>query len=1027
MSIKICGFPLNAELWSGLRECQKRSVETALTYIKRPVEALGSKSCLISLPTGAGKSGVIAVVAHTSPQPRVLVLCHRRAVCDQLIKEISGGFFEALVPGYEGAKKEVYEDVNDTSAPGVYVSTFQKLVSFTPEQLARLKKEIDLIIVDEGHSEPSPIWKGLVRDAGAHKIVITATPYRNDLFQFDVDDSSSYIYTFEEALEQKILMDPVFCLAEGDELIKSITMFLQDYPSAKCIVKCKEFGDIEYYYKLLNEKFSVLAVHEQYVRDPRHNVKVDVPANLRDSEYQVIIHQRKLDEGVDIPQAKLLILTYAVNSGRELVQTVGRIVRLYQDINPIVIECNVNANERMWVNYRYFDRSLSTPAAASKFISSLDVNKLIEIYLDSFPDASYYGNRFLKKFDINAFNPEDSLIIPTASICFLNTLDNFDIQAAADVLYWRSNQAGELAKHFEVAGGINIIISIAFNRSRFLKDEFFFEPSLEVTLLKKLQPSVVAIYDSRGRRFNYDAEMCIGSPIGQDKLLNVMALGASAVTKEASSRSVGTTNKRPESVSMKGRNLENIADLQRNSSYRVATLKCDNLDHLGAKQSSYYIGIDSGRISDQKDGQYMLDELDQWLQNMEATISADKIISSNLLHSFAKPIPVDLNLKIESVIFDFSDLPQPVHILIDGHKAVIDNSFVYLENSGGVILDPAFPKLKINISLCDQSPFVIFESESNFLCDVYGDGQQYVDLFPFLFEHLHKILLEDGVSYSQGKFYELKLPVEGDFRIASSSLENIVIGLPELLSPLLDEKGYVELDKDEKKVIQVVNEEFNEGSLFHLLDKLKDNSQPNPTRSQLGPFHKYIPDVDLVFCTDMDTEPADFILSSVSKLIYVHVKCGSAKVKPHSSAGALAEVGGQAIKNIEMLITGNKNLKAANWNILASSWPTRNAPQQMTERIRLLRGARFSAPNQKARERAVEQAWEIVAQRRRSSRVQKEVWIVSANSFSATHFEIQLNKGHNGSQESLQAYQLIQSWISTANSNDVDLKIFVSV
>lgn len=58
-------------------------------------------------------------------------------------------------------------------------------------------------------------------------------------------------------------------------------------------------------------------------------------------------------------------------------------------------------------------------------MSSLDVNKLIEIYLSSFPDASYYGNDFLKKFDINEFKPEESLVIPTASVCFLSTLNGF--------------------------------------------------------------------------------------------------------------------------------------------------------------------------------------------------------------------------------------------------------------------------------------------------------------------------------------------------------------------------------------------------------------------------------------------------------------------------------------------------------------------------------------------------------------------------------------------------------------------------
>lgn len=1027
MNVKVGGFFLVSELWDALRICQKRSIETALKYVKRPVDTLDSKSCLISLPTGAGKSGVIAVVAHACKQPRVLVLCHRRAVCDQLVKEINGRFFESLVPSYKGIKKSVFENVDDTSKPGIYVSTFQKLVSFSSGELEDLKSNIDLIIVDEGHSEPSPIWKGLVRNAGAHKIVITATPYRNDLFQFDIDNGSSFIYTFEEALHQGVLMEPEFCVAQPDALVDSISLFLKDNPGAKCIVKCKEFSDIERYYHLLNESFTVLAVHEQYVKDPRANVKVDVPANLRDSEYEIIIHQRKLDEGVDIPQAKLLVLTYAVNSGRELVQTIGRIVRLYKGVKPLVIECGVNANERMWINYRYFDKSLSMPAAARKFISSLDVNKLIEIYLSSFPDASYYGNRFLKKFDINDFRPEASLVIPTASVCFVNTFSNFDVQAATDLIYWRSNQSGELAKTFQVAGGINVIVSIAFNRSRFLKDQFFFEPSLEITLLKKFQQNIVAVYDSRGRKFSYDAELCIGGAIEPARLLNVMGLGDKTVTKEASSKSVGTTNKRPESVSIKGRDLEAIADLQRNSAYRVATVKCDNFDILGGKQSSYYVGVDSGRVSDQKDGQYMLDELDQWLEFMEGVISVDKVVNSNLLHSFAKPIPVNLALCIESVIIDFSDFPQPIQVRCDGKDVEVENDFIYFENNNGLIFDSGFPEFKVNISLCAHSPFVVFESQVEILYDINGRGEQYGNFLELLQDNLHKVLLDGGVSYSKGRFYELKLPVEGEFNIATSSLQNIVIGMPDLLNDLLDEKGYVEKIKGKKKVIQVVGEEFNKDSIFFLLDKLKENSRLDPTRSQLGPFHKYIPDVDLVFCTDMDTEPADFIISSVSKLIYVHVKCGSAVVNPQSSAGALAEVGGQAIKNIEMLISGDKNLKAANWGVLAVAWPTRNAPEKMAERVRLLQGVRFEAPDEQAREAAVEEAWKIIAQRRKSSRVRKEVWIVAANSFSASHFEGQLNKGHGGSPESLQAYQLVQSWISTAHSNDVDLKIFVSV
>ncbi|MFK4018055.1 DEAD/DEAH box helicase family protein [Cobetia marina] len=75
--MKISGFLIDNSLWENLRTCQQSSIKIALSYLKKPL-AETSRSCLISLPTGAGKSGVISVVSHKASQKKVLVLCHRR-------------------------------------------------------------------------------------------------------------------------------------------------------------------------------------------------------------------------------------------------------------------------------------------------------------------------------------------------------------------------------------------------------------------------------------------------------------------------------------------------------------------------------------------------------------------------------------------------------------------------------------------------------------------------------------------------------------------------------------------------------------------------------------------------------------------------------------------------------------------------------------------------------------------------------------------------------------------------------------
>tara|TARA_R110001583_G_scaffold124593_1_gene275991 strand:+ start:8225 stop:11278 length:3054 start_codon:yes stop_codon:yes gene_type:complete len=1016
--MNISGFSLNDVLWRSLRICQQGSIQTALSYLRKPL-AEDPKSCLISLPTGAGKSGVISVISHKATQDKTLVLCHRRAVCDQLYSELSGKFFKERAEGEAIHLKHVFKNVDDTTSNGIYVSTFQKLQSFTSAQLEELKQNIDLIIIDEGHAEPSPVWSTLVRGMGAHKIVITATPYRNDLFQFDVTADASFIYTFEKALADGVLKEPVFETMDPLNLSAAIRTFIGDHPGTKCIIKCNKFSDVKKYYNQLNDDFNLLAIHEQYSGDQRENVKSNVPANLKNSAYEVIIHQRKLDEGVDIPQAKLLVLTYAVNSGRELVQTIGRVVRLFGDIEPKVLEFSQNYNEQMWLNYRTFDSSLNRPGAIHKFIASLDINKLIEVYLEAFPDASYYGNRFLSKFDLNAFNPAQSLNIPTASICFLNQSVGFNLQLMSDNLYWQCNNAGELAKQFDTQWNIKVIVSIAFNKSKFLIDQFFFEPSLEITLFKELSGNLVAIYDSRGRRFTGDKDLKLGSAITQDKLLNVMTLGASAKTKEASSKSVSTARKRPESIAVKGTNLEEIADLQSNASYRLATMRCDTFDLLQQKSGSYYVGVDSGRISDQKESSFDLCGLNDWLEEIEAIISSNRPITSALMHSYAKPIDVDVNLNIESIIFDLSEYDHPISVLVNGEQFVLENEFLYREYDNGFLLNSGIADSVITASQQDEEPYLVLSSAQQILYSLENGVEPSLDIIDLLSEHLHKALLESGVGYAENKFYELKLPVENGFDIANSQLAKVVIGLDSLLNGNLDEKGY------QHAVYQVVNQGFSVDSVFYQLDQIKANSLPNPTRSDLGPFNQYIPAADLVLNTDMGTEPADFILSSPDKLVYVHIKCGSSG-NPQSSAGALAEVGSQAIKNIEMLISADENLKAGNWNSLSNPWPSGNAVQQMDERIRMFEGQSYTAADNNERETKLAELWDVISRRRRSSRVTKEVWIVAANSFSANHFQDQLLRGNNARSESLQAYQLIQSWMSTAHSNDVGLKIFVS-
>lgn len=1015
--MRIQGHTINDTLWDGLRVCQQKSIRVALGYFRSPVS---NKSCLVSLPTGAGKSGVICTLSHLTKHKRVLILCHRRAVCDQLIKELSGAFFSLVAPEESIQSKEVYASVDNSDAEGIYVSTFQKLQTMEPDAIQKFKKDIDLLIIDEGHSEPSPVWSQIARGLGAHKIIITATPYRNDLFQFDIDPASSYVYTFKKALSDEILVEPDFSVVDLADLLGRVTDLLQKRPGTKCIVKCKEFDDVESYLALFDPALKTLAIHDRYKNDPRDNVKTAVSAKISESDWDVIVHQKKLDEGVDIPQAKVLVLTYPVSSGRELVQTVGRVVRLYDGSEAYALEVVNQSNVRMWTNYREFDSYISEKNNAKKFLASLDTASLIDSYLKAFPDVSYFESGYKRKFDLKNFDPEESLKIPLASVCFVQKKDGFTLASMMDRVFWDFSKAGELAERRQDIFDAELILSISFNNSKFLKDELFFQPSFEVFIAKEVG-EYVAIFDSRSRDYSYEKDLLLGAAVDVDKLLKLANRSDKTRTKEARTSAISTADRRPEGVAIKGNDLERMITSQGNSSYVLTTLKVDNMNNQDVKQSSYYLGVGSGRVSDQKKRNFTLKELCEWIDDINSALTSNLTNRSGLINSYAKPVkelPAEAPL---SVLVDLSGLDYEIFVKSNDQVSVVENRFVLFPYDNGISPLSKSPDYRLSLEYDQKEEHLVFGSEENLPyaleeAILHSGGRDGLLLDIFNNANM-KVLYPSGLSYFDSEFYRVALPSELGVDIDETKLGGAIISVPELLANGLSEKADAAVQLDS----------FGPSSIFYHIDKLKSVCLQNPSRDDLGVFYDHMPNVDFMLCSDMGTEPADFILSSPGKLVFVHVKCGSA-ANPQSAAGSIAEVGGQAIKNLEMLVSHNRELFPENRAILKSKWPTTMTPNALQERVRLMGKARFDNPgdNQDDRDAKLDDALVLLTARRRSAAVRKEIWIVVGNAFSRSHFVRQMSRGNQAAGVSLQAYQLIDAWMATCASADVDLKFFVS-
>lgn len=610
--------------------------------------------------------------------------------------------------------------------------------------------------------------------------------------------------------------------------------------------------------------------------------------------------------------------------------------------------------------------------------------------------------------DLQSINAND-ISIPLASVCFIEKGPNYSTPLLLDKIYWELHTQGSLVKQIENDHDVSIYLYISFNSSRYLSDKLFFEPKLEIIIIKELSNSI-AIFDSSGGKYANRIDLNLVNPININRLTALAAVTKAREIKEAHSRAIGTAKNRPEAISLKGKNLENINSTQRNAMYTLTTLKVVNKDEQGKSDSSFYLGVRSGRVSDQMERNFSIEELSEWIEKIDLGTAKEATNNGRLIKSFSQPINEKPNSNIVSIILDLSDFDTE---LISEKNFLPDYYYLqYSENEGAEFFIGS-TSFKIHTNYAE-------EKHSYFLTTT-NNNDDFNKIISYLNNDSFRILFLDGTTYSASKFYRFSLPCEKGVTAEESWAGRSLISIPALLSKGLKEKG--KYDKKDM-YINTTSTKFDKDSIFYLIDQLSNYSNDNPTIIELGPFYSFIPNCDLVICTDMNTEPCDFIVSSAEKLCFIHVKCGDSQSSPKSSAGAIAEVGSQAMKNLLYLISHSTNNIPGNFSIWDKPWPSPTAKHQLNSRFRLAFNKKGIIPD--AKNKLKDKAWELISERRKSPLCSKEIWIVMGNSFSKQHFIEEMSKETNQQSETIQAFQLIEDWLSTADEMGIDIKIFTS-
>jgi len=189
-----------------LRDPQREAYCTVQKHFTSSIDP-----CIVQIPVGCGKTGLISILPFGISKGRVLVitpnLTIRNVVCDALDIASPNCFWtrtNVLVPTEQGPFFAVLDGVDanlhDCNESHFVVANIQQLASSADRWLPQCPPDyFDMIIVDEGHHNAASSWQKVFdRFPNAKVVSLTATPFRQD--QRRLTGETIYRYPFAQAM-----------------------------------------------------------------------------------------------------------------------------------------------------------------------------------------------------------------------------------------------------------------------------------------------------------------------------------------------------------------------------------------------------------------------------------------------------------------------------------------------------------------------------------------------------------------------------------------------------------------------------------------------------------------------------------------------------------------------------------------------------------------------------------------------------------------------------------------------------------
>lgn len=312
----------------------------------------GAKSALIHLATGLGKTsvGVFDVMKFTEEfkvangrEPKILFTCHKNEILEQAAERFRAFMPSASQGFYNGDSKDKDAQITFATLQSLYAD----LGSFTPH-------DYDYIIDDEVHHAKADTFDQVVRYFNpAFRLGLTATPNRKD--EKDIRElygEEVYSKGLPEALAEGLLASPDYHIVFDDAVkeamqsgfeapsLRALAELFDVQPRNEIIAKNikeemarigLEFGEVKTIVFCQNiehaEEMAELLGGKAYHSEAPRSERRDTFEEFKNGGLQVITTRDMFNEGVDIPDARLLVFLRSTSSQTIFEQQLGRGLR----------------------------------------------------------------------------------------------------------------------------------------------------------------------------------------------------------------------------------------------------------------------------------------------------------------------------------------------------------------------------------------------------------------------------------------------------------------------------------------------------------------------------------------------------------------------------------------------------------------------------------------------------------------------------------------------------------------------------